>query len=472
MKRTTLIIIASIWSIIYIIAATNVLYRIDEIASFNNSEDLEEGNNYCPPGHVRLGNDNDAFISSSSSQIDLGYIPPVVHVIVESKCVKPNVHSRIIEKWKSKYKLLFHDRDEVDELLLKKRQMFQNMNEVVKCIHKIEYEIDLIKLLLLWDYGGIVCDLQFLLKHTSDNFFDIHLDHNDEAFFMKNATDASFHTTAMGSVQSHPIIYMMIQKFISNLFQQYDDERIFKTDHGYRRNNMLKIPLDLFFRESLDGDETSMKRRYFGIYNRTVTIFNVTQSDSHDVDYESLVSDGIVLQQKKDVLPCVTFDHDDDTKSDLQEIIGSLNNNKCNEPLILFEDRIHHGRQDRSQRKIPKIVHLTSKTRCLTDNYTDNTHTWFFEDHSVVLHDDDAVSRLMQRKLKEFPHLQDASKCITSGAGMADVWRYLVLWVYGGIYTDIDNAPGPRLFNGTAIHDDMDAFLEVEVGSFPVSNCF
>ena len=51
--------------------------------------------------------------------------------------------------------------------------------------------------------------------------------------------------------------------------------------------------------------------------------------------------------------------------------------------------------------------------------------------------------------------------------GLADLWRYLVLWEYGGVYIDIDNMPGKHFLNATVIEDDMDAFLEVERGRFP-----
>ena len=105
----------------------------------------------------------------------------------------------------------------------------------------------------------------------------------------------------------------------------------------------------------------------------------------------------------------------------------------------------------------------------MTKNYTANANTWLYPGHSIIFHDDDAVSRLIHRQWLEFPHLHDASTCITSGAGMADLWRYLILWEYGGVYTDVDNSPGPKMTNGLLIDDYTDAFLEVEVGNFPVS---
>jgi mannosyltransferase OCH1-like enzyme len=56
--------------------------------------------------------------------------------------------------------------------------------------------------------------------------------------------------------------------------------------------------------------------------------------------------------------------------------------------------------------------------------------------------------------------------CIQSGAGLADLWCYLVLWEYGGIYSDMDSAPAVNLQNGTAIANDDDAFLIIERGGF------
>lgn len=40
--------------------------------------------------------------------------------------------------------------------------------------------------------------------------------------------------------------------------------------------------------------------------------------------------------------------------------------------------------------------------------------------------------------------------------------RYLILYQYGGIYTDIDAAPGPKFENATIINDDDDAWFVVE----------
>lgn len=114
------------------------------------------------------------------------------------------------------------------------------------------------------------------------------------------------------------------------------------------------------------------------------------------------------------------------------------------------------------RRKIPKIIHQTSLRRCLMDEIANVTETWrtFDDGWSYYFHDDDAVDALFAKDWPEFPHLQEVAQCILYGAVKADLWRYLVLWEYGGLYSDIDATPA--LFNKTTITDDDDGFFVVE----------
>jgi mannosyltransferase OCH1-like enzyme len=60
---------------------------------------------------------------------------------------------------------------------------------------------------------------------------------------------------------------------------------------------------------------------------------------------------------------------------------------------------------------------------------------WRFDGYSLYFHDDVAVDRLLAKYWPEFPQLQLMQQCSISGAAKADIWRLLVLWEYGGIYT-------------------------------------
>ena len=122
---------------------------------------------------------------------------------------------------------------------------------------------------------------------------------------------------------------------------------------------------------------------------------------------------------------------------------------RCHDDLIYLSNRILESGTNRtlstqqskepkaSSRIIPKIVHMTSKSRCFAPNFVENIQTWEFPDHELYIHDDDAVERLLSKQWASFPHITVARKCLRSGAGLADLWRYLVLWEYGGIYTGV-----------------------------------
>ena len=117
-------------------------------------------------------------------------------------------------------------------------------------------------------------------------------------------------------------------------------------------------------------------------------------------------------------------------------------------------------------RKIPKIIHMTSKSKCVTKLFANNMEQWRFKGHSFFLHDNAAVDRLFNEEWPEFPLLKHIRSCLNSGAGLADLWRYLLIWRYGGVYTDMDDLPG-TWDDGNMISDDDDAFFEVDVHKQP-----
>ena len=64
------------------------------------------------------------------------------------------------------------------------------------------------------------------------------------------------------------------------------------------------------------------------------------------------------------------------------------------------------------KRKIPKIVHVTSKTRCMTPAVIRNIDQWRFPGYALYFHDDGAVDRLLAKYWPEFPQLQYVYICI------------------------------------------------------------
>jgi len=143
------------------------------------------------------------------------------------------------------------------------------------------------------------------------------------------------------------------------------------------------------------------------------------------------------------------------TTMDLSQLTKS-SITSCPPPLLYIPN--YHGHSSTTNgRKIPYTIHMTSKSRCFSTNFYDNIQFWRTlaptiqqrgeqqgqeqqqqqqqHPYSIYLHDDDAVNRLLSQNWELFPHMNLARKCLRSGAGLADLWRYLVLWEYGGIYT-------------------------------------
>ena len=113
-------------------------------------------------------------------------------------------------------------------------------------------------------------------------------------------------------------------------------------------------------------------------------------------------------------------------------------------------------------KKIPNIVHQTTKSRCFHSKLAPISQVWRdLEGWSYYLHDDDAIWNLVYgREWPEFPHLKTVIRCLKSMTAVSDVWRYLVLWEYGGMYVDLDTVPNKWKPDFIAPEDD--AYFVVE----------
>ena len=130
---------------------------------------------------------------------------------------------------------------------------------------------------------------------------------------------------------------------------------------------------------------------------------------------------------------------------------GSL---ECPPLMTPIYDRIviDDNAQKARTRKIPKIIHITSKSRCVpTDVYADGIQQWKdkLPDHSFYFHDDNAIDIFFNQDWSiEFPNIHRIMKCILyKGAMKIDLWRMLIVYEFGGWYTDIDNTPAKELNN-------------------------
>jgi mannosyltransferase OCH1-like enzyme len=87
--------------------------------------------------------------------------------------------------------------------------------------------------------------------------------------------------------------------------------------------------------------------------------------------------------------------------------------------------------------KIPKIIWQTMKTSQVPNILYDYASSWIKlnPEYEYRLHDDNDVIDFIK---SDFPEFLRAYNKIKYGASKADLWRYLVMYKYGGVYTDMD----------------------------------
>ena len=116
----------------------------------------------------------------------------------------------------------------------------------------------------------------------------------------------------------------------------------------------------------------------------------------------------------------------------------------CRAPKKFYHNRIVRS-EKRNEKLIPKIIHVGYRERCLPQDLYPFLQRWEerFPEYSIFLHDKEATERLFRRQAyPEFPDFHKMLKCVFfDGAMTSDIWRVLLLWLYGGISTDIDVYP-------------------------------
>lgn len=111
--------------------------------------------------------------------------------------------------------------------------------------------------------------------------------------------------------------------------------------------------------------------------------------------------------------------------------------------------------------KIPKIVHQTGRTKCLTPSFFELCNKWKLHAHRYYFHDEKAVNRLLMKEFPEFPSLRTILRnCVNSSKVKTDLWRFLILYVYGGIYAEFGFEPSDFL-KEEAIDNDVDGLFIV-----------
>ena len=147
-------------------------------------------------------------------------------------------------------------------------------------------------------------------------------------------------------------------------------------------------------------------------------------------------------------------------------------------PKYVLIPKILEPRESMNYRqKIPKIIWQTMKTSRIPVIMSDNANTWIGKnpEYEYRLFDDTDILNFIQ---KEFPAYLKAYKKIKYGASKADLWRYLIIYKYGGVYADIDCRciiplrewihPDAEIVTQLGINKDLCQWLIISVPQNPI----
>lgn len=129
------------------------------------------------------------------------------------------------------------------------------------------------------------------------------------------------------------------------------------------------------------------------------------------------------------------------------------------------------------QQRIPKIIWQTMKTNRVPPILKDFADSWIENnpEYEYRLCDDDDIIEFIQ---SDFPEYLEPYLKIKHGASKADLWRYLVIYQYGGVYADSDCRclvplrewvdPDSEYVTQLGINNDVCQWLIISVAKNPI----
>lgn len=125
-----------------------------------------------------------------------------------------------------------------------------------------------------------------------------------------------------------------------------------------------------------------------------------------------------------------------------EEVINKLRK-RTTEKILEFNKNIKYYYDANN---IPKIIHLTVKDKRYIDNpiWRDclNNYIKIYPDYQIILYDDNDIFNIIKYFDKKSVSLISTIK---KGAILADIFRYLILYLRGGYYSDMDCFPIKRI---------------------------
>lgn len=386
-------------------------------------------------------------------------IQKTIHFFAKSNCITPEIH-KVIQLWKStQHSIELHSLEDVKKHILNSHTKFSSAKRAWKCAVTHEARLDLARFIILNDFGGLSVDIDTIPTNSTFTKLYHHPSHEYISEGLSRSSNISLAPRIVASTKNNSILYA---NFLSSTALQYRQHVHNKTNFELYKDSRWEV-----------YGSWQWNDRYPNYGFMLIENFDDSNNILKKVEF-SKESKQILSLEEAETDGCVNFESRFENKAsdELHYLLESQNlkNVSCgNEKLFLIENVMPKKNAFFSERKIPKIIHMTAKTKCITAHVKKYVDEWKnIPNYSFILHDDDVVERLFQNfEWSEFPLLKKITKCISNGAMKADLWRYLLLWRFGGVYTDLDNGIGKHFNNASFITDDMDALFEVERGGFP-----
>lgn len=159
------------------------------------------------------------------------------------------------------------------------------------------------------------------------------------------------------------------------------------------------------------------------------------------------------------------------TKNELSihdgDIISSLVKSKIENSSRINRDNI---KLSNNKTKIPKIIHQTFETRCIPLNIAMAAYSWINRnpEYEYRYYDDHDRREFIRNYFNQ--DVLEAYDRLIPGAYKADLWRYCVIYIHGGVYIDIKM--GALVPLNKIIHEDVSLVLVNDTHDMTLYNAF
>ncbi len=126
--------------------------------------------------------------------------------------------------------------------------------------------------------------------------------------------------------------------------------------------------------------------------------------------------------------------------------------------------------------KIPRNIFQTWGSKDISDGFKILTQSWKEKNpnYAYFLFDDDDCEKFIKKNFNE--NIYNAYCRIIPGAFKADLWRYCILYIYGGVYVDIDTICLENI--DSFLNEDIEFMTPIDLnncpyyGKYNLFNCF